>query len=145
MIDLIPTLINLSMAKSMNYCTFLINLDHATERMESMDSQLQSLGISYTRISAVYGEALKEPIPEFDESGYRIRTGKHSNSGEIGCYLSHICALKAFLETDYSHALILEDDAKLPNNLIPLLEASLEASDSWDLLRLSSSREGEYI
>ena len=33
--------------------------------------------------------------------------------GEIGCYLSHLAAMQAFLATDASHALILEDDATL--------------------------------
>jgi glycosyl transferase, family 25 len=129
----------------MNFSTFLINLDRATERMQQMDDQLQQLNIPYTRISGILGDLLEDPIKEFDEIGYQIRTGKHKNKREIGCYLSHIKVLKAFLETDHSHALILEDDARLPDDIIPLLDSALEHTNYWDLLRLSSSRKGNFI
>ena len=37
--------------------------------------------------------------------------------GELGCTLSHLMALKFFLNTNENFALILEDDAILPNDL----------------------------
>jgi glycosyl transferase family 25 len=129
----------------MNFSTFLINLDHATDRMQQMDNQLQRLNIPYTRISGVLGDLLEEPIEGFDQVGYQIRTGKHRNKHEIGCYLSHIKVFEAFLKTDQSHALILEDDARLPEYIKPLLDSALCHGDCWDLLRLSSSRKGRFI
>ncbi len=130
---------------AVSFQTYLINLDRAKERLQQMDAQLQRLGLSYTRISAVLGDDLKEPIAGFDERAFNIRTGKHKNKREIGCYFSHLKVIEAFLKTDSSHALILEDDAELPNDTIRLLDAACLKGDKWDLLRLSSSRDGKFI
>ncbi|HEX5791431.1 MAG TPA: glycosyltransferase family 25 protein, partial [Luteolibacter sp.] len=125
--------------------TYLINLDRATERMARMDRQLQALGISYTRIPAVDGANLSKPYPGFDEAGFRLRTGKQPNPWEIGCHLSHLSAFEAFLQGDARHALILEDDAQLPDDFVALLKQALDHAGCWNLLRLSSTREGRYI
>ncbi len=129
----------------MSFATFLINLDRATERLQRMDGILQRLGIPYSRLPAVLGDLLEEPIANFDELGFRIRTGKHRNKREIGCYFSHLKVMEAFLATDHQHALVLEDDAELPDHFVSLLESAIAASQHWDLLRLSSSREGSYL
>ena len=128
----------------MNFATYLINLDRATERLAAMETQLKQLELPYTRIPAVLGNTLEEPIDGFDERAYNIRTGKQRNLGEIGCYFSHLKVMEAFLETAADHALVLEDDAVLPKELISLLESSLPHQDTWDLLRLSSSRNGKF-
>lgn len=129
----------------MSFQTYLINLDRAKERLQQMDDQLQRLGLNYTRISAVLGDDLKEPIAGFDERAFNIRTGKHKNKREIGCYFSHLKVVDAFLKTNSNHALILEDDAELPDDTIHLLDAACLKGDKWDLLRLSSSRDGKFI
>jgi len=129
----------------MNFKTFLINLDRADQRLAQMHTQLEALGIDYTRIPAVLGDLLEEPIDGFAERPFQIRTGKQTNKREIGCYFSHLKALGAFLESDAEHALILEDDAILPEDMVPLLDDALKYASQWDLLRLSSSREGEYV
>ena len=129
----------------MKLSTYLINLDRATERMEQMDRQLSNLGMDYTRISAVLGDLLDDPIDGLDETGFQIRTGKHRNKREVGCYFSHIKVLRAFLESDSEYALVLEDDAKLPKNLPEVIASAIGHSNKWDLLRLSSTREGEFV
>ena len=129
----------------MKFATFLINIDDAHERRQLMEDQLGRLNIPYSKISAVHGDLLEFPIDGFDETGFKINTGKCRNNLEVGCYLSHITALKVFLESDSDHALILEDDALLPDCLVALLESAVEHSSIWDLLRLSSLREGKFI
>lgn len=124
---------------------YIINLEKSTDRMAHMRQEMTTLGLPYTRIEAVYGPALPEPIQEFDEQRFNRLTGKHKNPREIGCYLSHINALKAFLASDNSHALILEDDVHFPDTLCNLLDRAIEHNKHWDLLRLSSSRQGEFI
>lgn len=130
---------------SLDTHVFFINLDRATQRREHMELQLKTLGLPHTRIEAVLGKDLKEPIAGFDEKRFHLLTGKRKSPGEIGCYFSHIKALKAFLETDKPYALILEDDVTLPADLPALLIASIQHSQTWDLLRLSSSRQGEFL
>lgn len=129
----------------MRISTLLINLDRATDRLQQMDEQLQRLGISYRRVAAVEGATLAEPIDDYDKAGYRIRIGKQTNKNEIGCYFSHINAMRALLDSDASHALILEDDALLPDDIHALLEELLEHGEHWDMVRLSSSRIGVYL
>ena len=124
---------------------FIINLDKATERMKHMHSEIESTEIPYTRIEAVYGPSLAQPIKGFNEKRFNILTGKVQNLREVGCYLSHMRALEAFLESDAEYGLILEDDVKLPTNLPQLLDKSIDHCLHWDLLRLSSSRKGEFL
>jgi len=124
---------------------FIINLDKATERMQHMRSEIEPTEIPYTRIEAVYGPALPEPIIEFNKKRFNILTGKVQNLREVGCYLSHMRALETFLESDADYGIILEDDVRLPNNLSQLLDKAIDHFQHWDLLRLSSSREGEFI
>jgi len=132
-------------ADTPNLSVYVINLARATERMRHMEAQLQQLELPFTRIEAVLGSALQEPIEGFDEKRFNILTGKHANKGEIGCYFSHIQTLKTFLETTSEYALVLEDDVNLPANLISLMQQACRYSDTWDLLRLTSSREGAYL
>ena len=124
---------------------FIINLDKATERMKHMHSEIKPTRISYSRIEAVYGPALPQPIKEFNNKRFKILTGKVQNLREVGCYLSHMRALKTFLKSDAEYGLIMEDDVKLPSNLAQLLDRSIDHCQYWDLLRLSSSREGEFL
>ena len=124
---------------------YVINLAKATDRMAHMRSELNRVQIDFTRIEAVLGDELSEPINDFDERRFNQLTGKHRNKREIGCYFSHIKALKSFLETSAEHALILEDDIHLPDTLPALLGEAIKHSAHWDLLRLTSSRKGDFI
>lgn len=125
--------------------TFVINLEDATKRWTHMKTALEHAGLVYTRVEAVLGKNLKEPINELNERLYNILTGKHTSYGEVGCYLSHIKALKEFLESCSDYALILEDDVKLPVHLPKLISEAIDHRQHWDLLRLSSSKDGQYI
>lgn len=133
------------MLKSLQIATYVINLAQATERMRHMQRQLDKLSLPYIRIEAVLGREIILPIPEFNERMFNILTGKKANPGEIGCYLSHILTLQEFLKTNKDYALILEDDVNLPENLVQIIESCYLHSDCWDLLRLSSSRKGEFL
>jgi hypothetical protein len=67
-----------------------INLDHRTERRESIENVLS--GFSYERISAI----------------------KH-DIGSIGASMSHIKALEYAIDKNWNHVLIMEDDMKWNN------------------------------
>lgn len=124
---------------------YIINLQKATERMAHMQSEIARVDIPYTRIEAVYGPELREPIQEFDEKRFNVLTGKAKNLREVGCYLSHIKVFQAFLASSEPYALVLEDDVNLPNEFSKLLHQAIEHQQHWDLLRLSSSRSGAFI
>lgn len=129
----------------MSYQAYIINLEHATERWNHVRSNLEERDIPHVRIEGVYGDRIELPTPEYNEHKYHVHNGKVTNKREIGCYLSHIKALKEFLKTDDAYALILEDDITLPDDIKTIISESLELAEHWDLLRLTSSREGEYL
>ena len=129
----------------MSYKTYVINLANAPDRMDYIRKQLETLNIPYERINAVFGDLIPEPIADYDEKKFHRLFGKVTNKRVVGCYFSHINAMKAFLESDAEFALILEDDATLPPDFKELIDAAMHYSKQWDLLRLSSFREGKFL
>ncbi len=115
---------------------FIINMDGADERWAFVERGFAATGIPFRRVTGVDGRALRYPIPEFDEAAYRRRHGKRLDAGQVGCYLSHLKALRAFLESDLDHAVIAEDDASPRSDLRATLDAAIRLGDAWDLLRL---------
>jgi hypothetical protein len=103
---------------------YLINLDRAPDRLARMAARLQAAGVAFERVAAVDGRALQFPIPEFSALSYKFLHGRRTVPSEIGCYLSHIACARRLLQGQASHALILEDDADLPEDMIALLDAA---------------------
>ena len=88
---------------------YYLNLDGQPERKEYMESQFKYWEIeNYTRISAYDGR---------DDDLSQFICGRYPDSmtsGEVGCVMSHLKALKYFIEdTDSPCALIMEDDCDL--------------------------------
>ena len=88
---------------------YYLNLDEEPERMMYMEAQLKYWEIeNYTRISAYDGR-------DGRDLGHILK-GRYPDgmsSGEVGCTTSHLKALKEFLKTDASCALIMEDDCDI--------------------------------
>ena len=124
----------------MAYHSYVINLPSARDRWEKIEQRLHAAGLAYTRIVGVNGRELRLPIPEFDEFRHRLMTGRRPIPAEIGCYLSHVKAIDAFLASDatHTHALIFEDDAIFGEELPAIVDAALQHADAWDVLRLST-------
>lgn len=125
----------------MNYITYLINLDRATERLEIMKKEFEQCQMSFERFPAVDASNL-------EDYEYRIDNKYDRNllNGEIGCYLSHVYVLERFLKTNNDFALIIEDDAKLAEDLKYSVEETLKQykdlkeKHRWDVLKLQSNR-----
>ena len=124
----------------MAYHSYVINLPTARDRWDKIEARLRAAGLAYTRIVGINGRELQLPVPEFDELRHRLMTGRRPIPAEIGCYLSHIKAIDAFLASDASctHALIFEDDAIFGAEFPTIIDAALKHADSWDILRLST-------
>ena len=103
-----------------------INLDQSSDRLLFMRRQAERLGLEFERIPAV--DALHVPV---DLAGYfaHIQTGKLPiiDDAAVGCYASHLKALRRFEQTDAPAALILEDDALLPDNIVQVLDELMAA------------------
>lgn len=125
---------------------FVINLDRSTDRLAAMQSRLARAQVDWQRVPGVEGRLLDiNRCAEVDVPGYRRWHGKELNPAEVGCYLSHIKAMRLFLAGPWSHALLLEDDADFPTDFHPLLQALLAKADQWDIVKLSCFHSGTPV
>lgn len=127
--------------------TFVINLDRSTDRLERISQRLQQLGLPFTRVSAVDGRQLgeRERGEAIDEATFQRLHGMTSLPGELGCYLSHVKVMHAFLATDAEAALILEDDVQPDPALPQVLQALLAAPAHWDMVKISGVHSGTPV
>lgn len=125
--------------------TYLINLDGSTERLNAISERLTSYGIGFERVSAVDGRGLDlSTLPDYDAARAERYMGRSLVGGEIGCYRSHLKVAERFLQSDASHALVLEDDALPLCNPVALLDkalADLDAVDpQWLLINIGNNK-----
>lgn len=122
---------------------WVINLDRSPERLAAISAQLEGLGLPWTRQRAVDAKAFTpEQQALLDVAEYHRKHGKEPVPGELGCYLSHVEVMQAFLTGPHEYALILEDDADLLPEL-PAVLAALEACPQrWDMVKLSAVHSG---
>lgn len=124
--------------------TLLINLDDATDRLSEATNSLKQAGIPFRRIEAVDGRGRPSTdFPEYVERNSIRFYGRPMTSGEIGCYLSHLKSVAAFLATDEQFCLVLEDDMTMPEDgakIIADLISSLEHQKRpWEVVNLGKA------
>ncbi len=68
-----------------------------------------------------------------------------SNPRELACYLSHLKAMKAFLDTSDTHAMIAEDDIVLEADAESAIEGALNHAQHWNILRLTGLSHGHPL
>lgn len=131
----------------------VINLDGASERWEQAQSNLSGHGLEFERLSAVDGRGQS---PDFHPLYSSLRSwiwfGDALKGAEVACYASHINAARAFLETDKSLGLVLEDDADLVEGAAEKLAALADwltqktaQGDDWDVVHLQGkTRRSRY-
>ncbi|MBS1175556.1 MAG: hypothetical protein H6R05_1687 [Burkholderiaceae bacterium] len=122
----------------LNLQCYVINLDRSPDRLNNMEARLANMPFEWQRISAVDGSLLPELLSsEVDERNYERCHGKPIARAEVGCYLSHIRALKVFLQSANEYALILEDDAFPADDFPQVLYKLLSITPQWDVVKLS--------
>ena len=124
---------------------YVVNLDAAGDRWRALEAVFSSHRLRLVRISGVDGSGLELPLPGYSEELYHHRHGRTTNLREVGCYLSHLRAWVAFLQTEEKHALICEDDITVGGDLVQVLHEVIRHTDKWDLVRLSGLREGRGV
>lgn len=118
---------------------FYINLDRATARRDSIESQVAQLGLNFTRISATSGDNLDpERLKCYDRQARLKEFPFDLIPNEHACIQSHLRALEAFLQTDAPYGLICEDDCVFEPNFREGLEYAITKTSGWEVLRLHS-------
>jgi len=111
--------------------TFIINLDHRTDRWEQILKELDKNHIkNYERFPAIkpVDDYINNPknkkmyLNIFDNASKKKSTKwKHKYTlGSLGCCLSHYNVIKLAKERGYKRILILEDDARFKNKSIDI-------------------------
>jgi glycosyl transferase family 25 len=116
---------------------YLINLDRSSDRLLSADKHFSAAGLPFERIVAI--DAHKEDLSGYpiDRKVFQRTHGRATiRPGEIGCYFSHLKALRTFLESGREFGVILEDDTLPDPNLLEVIERLFDWSDEWDIVSL---------
>jgi glycosyl transferase, family 25 len=120
---------------------WLINLPANQDRLEKMARQLDAMGLPWKLFVAVNGkERYEELIAKADPAAYANNMGSPILPGKLGVYASHKGVWEAFLETDFEHALIFEDDVVFHEDFLQALSAAHQASAHWDIVRFNCVR-----
>ncbi|MDO6811817.1 glycosyltransferase family 25 protein [Tenacibaculum soleae] len=101
---------NLNLKQNNQIPIYLVSLDEDTQRRETLAKDFPLYYPNITRVSAVDGRKITAKSYYNSIIDYYRRTNKVLSPAELGCTLSHIKALKLFLNSDNEFALILEDD-----------------------------------
>ncbi|MCF6197893.1 MAG: glycosyltransferase family 25 protein [Hyphomicrobiaceae bacterium] len=129
--------------KNKTWRAFMINLDYCADRLQVVGKRLDDLNIPWERVVGVNGREMRdEDYVGIDKQGFLLAHGRHIEPGDIGCYLSHIRALQAFLASGEDFGLILEDDVDFDDDFLELMDKMLESSAHWDVLKLSGRHQG---
>ena len=98
---------------------YVINLDRRPDRWEQLKEDADKIGLELTRWSAVDG------TKDIDLEKHRIGTRTKKTSG-IACFFSHVNIYRDAIANGYEKVLILEDDAKIPEDFYEQLEKLFE-------------------
>jgi GR25 family glycosyltransferase involved in LPS biosynthesis len=108
--------------QEVNICVYWINLRKSRRRFVSMKQQLEN--VINIRIDAVENSKISHPT---------------AKKAEIGCFLSHINAIKEFHNSEYKLSVICEDDLYIKNvnnfNEIIFYYSKI-APEDWEILQL---------
>ncbi|WP_296423509.1 glycosyltransferase family 25 protein [Yoonia sp.] len=120
---------------------WLINLARDSDRLAGMKTQLDAMGLTYTRFDAIYGkDHAAELAKRADAAAYARNMGSPILPGKMGCFASHVAVWEAFIASDYKVALILEDDVVFHDDFLASLDTALAGAAHWDTVRFNCIR-----
>lgn len=115
----------------------LINLARATERRTTMSARLKAVGQPFEVLDATDGRALTPAQRALaDQPARRWITEYPLSDNEIGCWLSHLRAMQALLDSDAPMLAVLEDDLLIDAGLPAVLAAIAARGIPFDMIDL---------
>lgn len=131
---------------TVNLGIFAINLDRSPERWERVVSQFSQLAWPLHRVVALDGRDKEATLAcrgftaaTLDGVGWSITRLRLVSFAEEACFCSHLKALREFLASDYTHAMILEDDARIVGDLSAVLAVVGDVCGGDTFLKVSGS------
>lgn len=127
---------------------YVINLPQSDSRRQSIEANLQQLGLDYEIFPAVDGRNLtleQQAIVKTEDQVYLPMAGGRQlmvedklSPPEIGCALSHLQVYQRILDSGDDHACILEDDIFLTPKFLEAIEGVNQLPEDWDLVNFST-------
>lgn len=115
-----------------------INLQHRTDRRQSIENQLKDMQFDYEIINAIN--------PRSNEYKHLIENcfDERTCPGQVGCQHSHLLALNLSMKRGYKAVAIFEDDFVLqsfvdPTSVQAFLRETTRLVPDWDVIALSLS------
>lgn len=112
----------------------VINLDRRPDRLAFMSDQLQALGLTWTRKSALDAQTATDAQigKEVALENHLIRMGRGSQC----CAISNFDIYRDLLASDAPAVLVLQDDVELSPDIVPLLTDISLIPDGIELIQL---------
>lgn len=127
----------------------VINLDRAQDRWSRMQQQVQAIGLSVERVSAVDAQAMAPEeiashVPAVDDPS-KVVYPRELKPGEVACFLSHRKCWQRLVDSGERWGLIFEDDVTLSPKFL-----AFAASENWipeeaQLLHFGLCHESEMV
>lgn len=132
---------------TMSWPVFVINMAGDGTRMDRAASELERVGVSFSRFEAVNGRALDEAeTARVYDPKANLRRARHPMIGpELGCYLSHVTLWEQIAASDAEGGIILEDDFAAADDFAQVLKAIETDSGNWEIAKLFSARVGQKL
>jgi glycosyl transferase, family 25 len=111
----------------------VINMDRSTDRLQQISNRLEELGLHFERVPAISGNILT-PIEKKRVNPKRIWLQLYDD--EIGCYLSHLKAIRLVTDRELRRAIILEDDAAFDKDFAVWTRFDCPLPNDADILKL---------
>lgn len=124
----------------------LINLERSPDRLATMTARLGAIGQPFEVLAATDGRLLgPEALARADLARRRWFSAYPLTPNEIGCWLSHLRAMQALLDSGAPMLAVIEDDVIL-DPALPAVLAAVEASRfDFDMLYLHRHRRREFF
>ncbi|WP_158100609.1 glycosyltransferase family 25 protein [Neiella marina] len=119
----------------MRHKVFVVNLKQSTERMQRIAENLNRLKVPFERFDAVYGKDLPDYTAAFDTKRFKMETLHDLVPGEAGCALSHIYIWQKMVAENIPYAIVIEDDAVVPDSFSEFLTLDFDEL-GFDYLKL---------
>ncbi|MGU9977118.1 MAG: glycosyltransferase family 25 protein [Candidatus Oxydemutatoraceae bacterium WSBS_2016_MAG_OTU14] len=123
---------------------FLINLKRDEKKRALMRKQLDALSIPYEIIDGVFGQDLSteylDKVSDPDKACHYI--GRALTKAEVGCYLSHLEAMQAIVDSNAPYGVIIEDDVIINCDYIPVLLSIQKLPLDWQIIQLGNAFNG---
>ena len=116
---------------------YVIALKSSTERRRIMTERLGALDLDFTFIDGVVGRELSaETLAEITSPKRQYHLPMPISNGAVGGGLSHLKVWESIAQGDAPMALILEDDAELTPEMIPIMQRLARLGDKIDIVNL---------